>query len=225
MKKVFFTLLLTAVFSLSGAELLFEINKQGSIALVQCQMLGFSGIGLDRFVGYSFNGRDSLFWFETLKKEQLQKEFTIVLTAAVHSLPPEKKVVPLFLRPGFHNCIAIDSSGVLSYSIWYLKTDGTKGVIKIKTAKSIRIGKGRLNRIVVTAETLANDQLRARLWYNGGLVGEKTVNGKGFFKYSKNIYIGSAPKHLTGFSVLDGVIRSVQICNNVLPENEIIKLR
>ena len=226
MKKILFAMSLICCSVLaSGAEILMEMNRQGTISLPQGQILGFNGIGLDRFVGYSFNGRDSLFWFETLEGDQAQKNYTLAMTFAVHKKPEGRDFMPLFFRTGRHNYLAVQPNGALVFAVWYLKMDGKNGQIKITTPKTIRIGKGRLERAAVTCETLPENRLRVKFWYNGGLVGEQTVEGKGFVEYKKNIYLGCSPENVKGFVPLDGVLQTVQLFNEVLPDEEIIALR
>jgi hypothetical protein len=155
----------------------------------------------------------------------LQNNYTVAVTCAVHALPEKDKLATIFFRTGYYFYLVVDHSGKLVFSVWYNDMKNEFKQIKFFSPEPFRIGKGRLNRIAVTCETLPGEQLRAVLWLNGEVIGEKTVKGKNFFQYSKNIYIGSAAAGHKAFSSLDGVIRTCRLYEGVLTDEEIISLR
>lgn len=205
---------------LIGADQIFEINEQNEILLPKSKMLGFSGIGFEKSAGYRFNSQDSGIVLECANS--MPAALTVAFTAGLSELPKKDSV--LFLRPGFHNTLFVTPQGKVGVSIWSKdNATGKYNNIKILSKRAVRPGDGRFFRTALTIEPAEGGKSIVKLYLDGALEEEKTIDTQ-LFGYSRVFHIGGAPqiKNITGFN---GVIRSALVCGGALTPDEIASLR
>lgn len=220
-KLILLGAVMLSVTGLIAADKIFEINEQHEILLPKSKMLGFSGIGFEKFAGYRFNSQDSGIVLECA--DSMPAALTVAFTAVLPELPQKDSV--LFLRPGFHNTLFVTPQGKVGVSIWSKDkaTGKYSNNIKILSKRAVRPGDGRFFRTALTIEPAEGGKSMVKLYLDGALEEEKTIDSE-LYGYSRVFHIGGAPqiKNITGFN---GIIRSALVCSGALSPDEIASLR
>lgn len=201
---------------LIGADKIFEINEKGEIFLPKSLMYSFQNIGFECRGGYVCKGTSGI-WLEAA---QPFSSMTVAVTAGIKELP--KKDAVLFLRPGFHNTLVITPQGKVAASFWVETAKGKYENVKLFTRRTVRPGSGSYFRAALSV-TQNNSGSVARLYLDGALEAEKTFSAP-LFGYKRMFHVGGAPT-IPGICGFNGVLRSFQLFNGALSDDEIASLR
>ncbi len=204
---------------LPGAEKLFEVNDKAAVMLPGARLLDMNGIGFDRFNGYRFNQPDSYAMIELTGA--MPESMTVAMTGVCTKLP--EKDMMLFLRPGFHHIMGINSKGEIFMKIWH---QNKKTETKLFSKRKIRPGDGRFFRAAFTIDQGKDGKSTVKLYLDGELEAETVVDVP-LFKYSRTFYIGGVPEKEIKWAPpgLNGVIRSFVFAKGVMSAEELATFR
>lgn len=221
-KMMIFAVLAAAVVSLSGAEKFFEMDKKGNLLFNSATLFNFNPASFVRFGGYKMEGKS---WLEMELDTKFYKgtnSITVSVTGCLAELPGSLGGT-LFVRPGFHNALAIDKHGKAVVSVWFETAPGKYDNIKLVSQRAIRVGNGRYFRAAFSMTPMDGGKTLLKLYLDGAKEAE-TVIGTPIFGYKRVCYFGGAPS-LKPEANLNGIIRSAVIFNEALSDQEIAELR